>query len=128
MANMVIPILLFIFIFGAVAGYINETGLYSAVYTLPTDNMSVSQGTVTEMQESAEKMASSDQAASGWIYIDWIVLGLKSVGAGLLAVFTLGPLLQSFGIPVGMAGMFVSPLGFIGMMYIIGYITGRETE
>jgi hypothetical protein len=128
MSNMVIPILLTIFAFGAVAGYINETGLYSGHYTIPTTNTNLSQGSVTEMHDTAERAADSNMVTTGLVYVEWIVIGLKSVGAGILALFTLGPLLESFGMPMGMAGMFLSPMAFVAMMYLISYITGRESE
>ena len=122
MSSMVYPIILFIFIFGAVVGYVNETGLYTG-YTIPADNIAMSEGSVQELQENM-----MSEEASDYSYIDWILLGGKCLLAGVAAIFTLGPLLNDMGIPVGMAGMFISPLALILVFWIIEYFTGRSPD
>lgn len=127
MANMAYIILITVFVFGSVCGYLNDTKLYSSTYTLPASNNSIGVGTVTELNSASSNLGSAD-ASYFTGYLGWIIAGGKAVGAGILAIFTLGPLMESFGIPVGMAGMFVSPLGLVALMWVISYWTGRESE
>ena len=114
MASMAYPILVFIFIFGAVAGYVNETGLYTSVYTIPHGSSVMTEGSVQELTTQAQAVNPSPLS-----YLDWISLFIKVIAAGVTALFTLGPLLESFGIPSGMAGMFVSPLGIILAFWLV---------
>jgi len=119
MASMAYPILVFIFIFGAVAGYINETGLYCNpnnidCYTIPHGSSVMTEGSVQELTTQAQAVNPSPLS-----YLDWIFLFIKVIAAGVTAIFTLGPLLKSFGIPVGMEGMFVSPLALIVAFWLV---------
>lgn len=122
MGNMVIPALLVVFIFGAVCGYINDTGIYSGI-ALPVSSANLSTGSVTELTENMQSVEASD-----FSFIEWLTMGGRAIIAGVIAIFTLGPLLQSFGLPVGMAGMFISPLALIVLLWVISYFTGRESE
>jgi len=122
MVNIIYPMILFIFIFGAGMTYINETGLYH--FSMPDSGLgtqiSDSQDTVMAMQETAKNPALSliEQA---------FILG-KCVGGGLIAIFTLGFLLENLGIPLGLVGWLLSPLGIVVVFWLVELWLGRQVE
>ncbi len=123
MASMAYPVLLVIFIFGAVTGFINDSGLYSGSIVLPQNDANTGVGTVTEISDNAQKIGAGSTS-----YLDWILIGGRSIAAGIVALFTLGPIIASYGVPLGMTGMLISPLGIIAVFWVLEYWTGRSPE
>jgi hypothetical protein len=124
MANMIYPLMIFIFVFGAVSSYVTESQLYN--FDAPKQGVETN---VTEIREVNDAMLQSSKASgSGFSQVEWFYILGKSVLGGAFAVLTLGPLLQSYGIPVGMVGFIISPLGIVLAFYLIEYWLGRPSE
>jgi F0F1-type ATP synthase assembly protein I len=122
MANVIYSIILFIFIFGATVSYVNDSGLYTI--KLSESGASSNVGQATQLNTAlTETSKSSSMSAQDQLYII-----ATSITGGLLAVFTLGPLLQSMGVPLGMIGMLISPLGIVAAFWVIEMWTGRSQE
>ena len=122
MANVIYSIILFIFIFGATVTYINDSGLYEMKLAESGASSSISQAQQlnTALTETSKSTSMS--------MIDQLYIIGTSITGGLLAVFTLGPLLQSMGVPLGMIGMLISPLGIVAAFWVIEMWTGRSQE
>jgi hypothetical protein len=122
MASIVYPLLIFIFIIGSGMTYINETGLYEI--KMPESgvqsNLSQAGSTNTALLETSK--------ASDLNYIEMLFLVGKTVFGGLVAIFTLGPLLESFGLPFGMVAWLLSPLGIVLVFWLIEMWLGRSPE
>src|SRR5512145_2760920 len=119
MASVVYPLILFLFIFGAASTYINDSGLYS--HKLPETGLASNS---SQAQEYNDAMVSASSDANSFNTQSMWMLG-KCVIGGVLAIFTLGPLLISYGIPVGMAGFLISPIGIIAAYWVVGMWLGR---
>jgi hypothetical protein len=122
MASIIYPMILFIFIFGAGMAYINETGLYEIKMPESGVQSNLSQASSTN---DALLQTSKD---SGLNYIEMLQLMGKTIVGGLVAIFTLGPLLTSFGIPIGLAGWLISPLGIVLVFWLVEMWMGRPAE
>lgn len=122
MANVIYQIILFVFIFGSAVTYINDSGMYEI--KIPesgvTTDLTQAQQLNTALTETSKN---SQMSVTDQLYI----IG-TSITGGLLAVFTLGPLLQSMGVPLGIAGLFISPLGIVAAFWVIEMWTGRSQE
>lgn len=122
MVNIIYPMILFIFIFGAGMTYINETELYH--FSMPDSGLgtqiSDSQNTVMAMEETVKNPGLSllEQA---------FILG-RCVSGGLTAILTLGFLLQELGIPPGLVGWLLSPLGIVVVFWLVELWLGRPAE
>jgi hypothetical protein len=122
MSNVIYPILILIFAFGATVAYINETGLYEQ--KLPESGVTATlqqvNDTNTAMLESSKNpLFSAIEQAS--------IFG-KVIFGGVLALFTIGPTLAALGIPTGMVGVFLSPLGIVLLFAIFEWWFGRSSE
>lgn len=122
MASIVYPIIIFIFIFGAGMTYINETNLYAV--KMPETGVQSNLSQASQLNTALTETSKSSQLSS----IDQMYIIGSSVVGGLMAIFTLGPLLISMGVPVGLAGWFLSPMGFVIAMWVIEMWTGRPAE
>jgi hypothetical protein len=122
MASIVYPMILFIFCFAAVSAGINQMGLYE--YKLPTTGVTAQ---LDDIQEINTGMVETGKNPA-LLAIDQLTMFGKCIVAGLLAIVTLGPLMASYGIPASIYTMFISPLGFVVLMWIGEYWLGRPTE
>jgi F0F1-type ATP synthase assembly protein I len=122
MANVIYSIILFIFIFGATVSYINDTGLYTIKLA-----ESGAQSDIGQAQQLNTALTETSKSPSMSV-TDQLYIIATSITGGLLAVFTLGPLLHSLGIPLGMIGMLISPLGIVAAFWVIELWTGRSQE
>jgi hypothetical protein len=122
MASIVYPLILFIFIFGAATTFINETGLYSA--KLPESGIVSNTDQANEFNDALTK-SSKDSGLNA--YEQMYLMG-KCVFGGIFAIFTLGPLLDSYGVPLGMQGFLLSPLGIVLVFWLIEMWLGRPAE
>ena len=122
MSSIIYPALIFIFAFGAVCTYINEIGIYE-------EHLPESGVTATLQQVNDTNTAMLDASKnSGLNGIEQLGLFGKSVLGGVIAIFTLQPLIVSMGFPIGMAGLFVSPLGIVLLFTLFEWWFGRPAE
>lgn len=122
MANIIYSIILFVFIFGATVSYINDSGMY--VIKIPESGATTDLNQAQQLNTALTETSKSTQMSA----IDQLYIIGTSITGGLLAVFTLGPLLQSMGVPLGIAGLFISPLGIVAAFWVIEMWTGRAQE
>lgn len=123
MSNIIYPMIIFVFALGATIGYINETGMYA--YSIPESGIESTLQSANETNQALIESTSDTYEAS--LLEQLKILG-SSVFAGIVAVLTLGPLLISLGIPVGMAGMLISPLGIALIFWLVEMWLGRPAE
>ena len=127
---MIYPLMIFIFVFGAVSAYITDSCLYPLAggdcYGLPSQGLEFNASDVQEINEGL--LESSKSSVSGFSQFEWFYIIGKSLVGGIIAVLTLGPLLESYGIPVGMVGFIISPLGIVLAFYLAEYWLGRPSE
>lgn len=124
MSNIVYPLLLFIFIFGASGTFINETGLYS--HKLPVSDTGFNTSQAGEMNTVLTDAASSND--QGTFSVTSLVLMGKVILGGVTAILTLGPLLSSYHVPGAMIAWIISPLGIILVFWLIEMWLGRSVE
>ena len=122
MANVIYSIILFIFIFGATVSYINDSGMYEI--KIPESGVQSDIGQAQQLNTALTETSKSTQMSA----IDQLYIIGTSITGGLLAVFTLGPLLASMGVPLGLVGMLISPLGIVAAFWVIEMWTGRAQE
>jgi hypothetical protein len=122
MASVVYPLILFIFIFGSGLTFINETGLYAV--KMPTSGVSAD---ISQAETLNEAMTETSKSG-GMSTTEQIWLMGKCLIGGVMAIFTLGPLLQSFGIPGGMIVFLISPLPIVVSFWLIEMYLGRPAE
>ena len=122
MANVIYSIILFIYIFGATVTYINDSGMYTIKLAESGASSDISQA-----QELNTALTETSKSTSLSVIDQLYIIG-TSITGGLLAVFTLGPLLASMGVPLGMIGMLISPLGIVAAFWVIEMWTGRAQE
>jgi hypothetical protein len=123
MANIVYPLLLFLFIFGAASSFINSAGLYQ--HNLNPSALSTNSTGSASTFNSAVQSASSNQESFSF---QTIFLMGQCIAGGVTAILTLGPLLISYGVPPSMAAYAISPLGIILMFWMIEWFFGRYIE
>lgn len=122
MANVIYSIILFIFIFGATVSYINDSEMYEL--KIPESG---AQSDISQAQNLNTALTDTSKSTSMSMIDQLYIIG-TSITGGLLAVFTLGPLLASMGVPLGMIGMLISPLGIVAAFWVIEMWTGRSQE
>lgn len=126
--NGLYTILLFLFVFGAVTQGFNELGLFT--FNLPTSpNQVPNYSTVTNMQSGAESTP-----LNAWNTIQMILSMMKVIGAGVIAMFWIAPIITPYftlmGINAVMAGalctMIQAPLTIIAIVGLYEWWTGRS--
>ena len=122
MSNIIYPAIIFIFILGAGMTFINESGLYTM--KMPESG---AQSDLAQAQEINSALVDTSKE-SGMSGIEQITLLGQCVFGGVLAIFTLGPMLSSFGVPGGMIVYLLSPLGFVLVFWLIEMWLGRSAE
>lgn len=132
MANIVYPLLIFLFTFGAFTTAFNESGLYNHGH-ISTSGLNTDLNQSSEFN-SALQTAASDQNSFGF---NSIFLVLKVVGWGIVALFTLYPLIISLitalmGTPPIAVCLFVAaitaPISIVSIYGIIEIVLGRFIE
>lgn len=122
MANIIYPMILFIFIFGAWTTFINDSGMYAI--KMPDS------GITSQLQQANDTNQAFLETTSHPVtgYFEQLYIMGKCIFGGILALFTLGFLLQSYGIPIGLVGFLISPLGIVLVFWLIEYWLGRPAE
>jgi hypothetical protein len=112
-----------IFVFGMVATGINESHLYEPQMPNPGMNsgMASANETVLAMQKEAERPS---------VFSAWTQLNImwKALWGGVVALFTLSFLLESYGIPVSIATLFMSPMALVIVFWAVEFWLGRNTS
>jgi len=118
MAMKAYSIFMFLFIFGAVTGSINQLGIID--YQLPQSNVN----TINQ----AQVMDLSNTASSAGLNPFFIFYVIQTFGkvlfTGLLTCATVLPLMVGFGVPITIATMFQGPIWIVEAFGIYQLITG----
>jgi hypothetical protein len=120
-------ILLFLFCFGAVTQGVNELAIFD--YTVPTNGAQISNQTVRDIQSGSEQTALNPFNA-----IMVLVSFMKIIGMGVVAMFTIIPVIVEIFTMVGMdmgtalimAGMIQAPVTFVTLFGLFEWWTGRS--
>ena len=122
MANIIYPLIIFLFVIGATMTMINETGLYSQ--KLPETGLATNTSQASEFNEA---LVQSSTDANTFNIESLFLLGKCLIG-GLTAIFTLGPLLTNIGVPGGVILWILSPLGIVLVFWMVEMWLGRSVE
>ena len=122
MASIIYPMILFIFIFGAGVAYINESGMYDL--KIPESGVQSNLSQASSLNQAMLETSKTSELN----YIEMLQLVGKTVVGGLVAIFTLGPLLNSLGIPMPLVVWLISPLGIVLVFWLIEMWLGRPAE
>ena len=120
--------LLFLIIFGAIAGFFSAVGVFDKM-AVPSTGLTVSQSTVTEFQSGAESQNSTD--FSVW---DIISMGLKGLFTWIKVVFLLGVMVYDIAVQMGcptaiaaaIGALIQLPTNFITFVGLYEWWTGRS--
>lgn len=118
---MLYKVMLCLFIFGLVAGAINESGLSSTV-TIPASNVEI---TEQDAEDLTAGVGTSGINALSLISV--VFTFAKVIGSAALAVFTVLPLLISFGVPEYIAVVIQSPIWIVEIFGLYQLYTGHQT-
>jgi hypothetical protein len=126
--NGLYDILLFLFILGAVSQGVNEMGFFNQ--NIPDAGVTLGDSTVTEIHSSA-----LSQSTNEFNWIEVIKSFMRVIGAGILAMFTIIPMIVGFMQAVGvdynlallMAGILQAPITFVTLFGLYEFWTGRAT-
>lgn len=124
MTSVVYPLILLIFIFGASATFINETGLYT--HKLPVTGAGYNGSEANQINTAL--VSSAQSGNSNDFNIQSLVMLGKCILGGVSAIFTLGPLLASYHVPAPMIAWLISPLGIILAFWFVEQWMGRSPE
>jgi hypothetical protein len=123
MASIVYTAILFVFIFGAGLTYINDTGLYEQ--RMPDSGITTSTENANQTGQVMLHEAEHPSTFSTWNQLGMM---FHAIWGGIVALFTIGFLLESFGIPPGLVGFLISPLAIIVVFWLAEYFLGRPAE
>lgn len=120
MSSILLDAVIIVLLFSGFMSFVNESGLYSQ-QPMPDSGMSV-------QLEDAEKTAEAFQEASDnplTAGLNALILGGKVVFGAFAGLFSMGFLLEAYGIDGGLAGWMLSPLAIIFVFWAVAYWTGR---
>jgi hypothetical protein len=118
---MLYKIALSIFIFAAVCTGINDSGIFTI--TVPESNVNqMEQADVQDLTDTASG------EVTGLFTIGFVIVAIKSIIAGLVAIFSILPLLTSWGVPLWIGMIFQAPLWFVEAVGIYQFVTGVNVE
>lgn len=124
--NGLYDILLFLFVLGAVSQGFNELGFFGI--DVPDAGVTLSDDNVREIHESA-----LSQSTNEFNWIEVIKSFMSVIGAGILAMFTIIPMVAGMMIAVGVDGTFAyasaailqAPVTFVTLFGLYEFWTGR---
>jgi len=120
--NILYSLIICLMVFGGAMTYIQESGWYSDV-NMPTSGYGMSAEAANQTTLSLVESSQNPVGAVETLYL----AGKVFVGA-IMSVFTLGFMLQSFGIDYGLVTFLISPLPVVVVFAIIEFLTGRPAE
>jgi hypothetical protein len=120
-------ILFILLCFGLITGAVNELGIFEM--KVPTSGFTISNSTVTEIQEGALSQTAND--FSVWEVIQSF---MRVIGSGLVALFAIGVLVYGMFNTVGAApeiclmaaGLVQAPVTFVTLFGLYEWWTGRS--
>ena len=118
---MLYRVMLCLFIFGFVAGGINESGLYSTA-TVPYSNVEITENDVTDLTGGV-----GSGAVNALFIISALVTFGKILGSAFVALLTILPILLAFKMPVWLALMFQGPVWLVEIWGLYEFYTGHQT-
>ena len=118
---MLYKLVLCLFIFGLVAGAINESGLSSTV-TIPASNVEITEADAESLTEGV-----GTTGINALSLISVVFTFGKVIGSAVLAVFTVLPLLLSFGVPELIAVVIQTPIWLVEIFGLYQLYTGHQT-
>lgn len=121
MASILYPMVLFMFCFGAFAGFVSSSGMYDL--TLPVTGLVIGESEARNLQEGALQQPTSE---FNWVEI--LRMFMAVIGEGLLAAFCVAPLLVAFGFPIPMAAIIGGPQAFVVIHGLWDYWLQRQPE
>jgi hypothetical protein len=124
--NGLYDILLFLFVLGAVSQGFNELGFFGV--DVPDAGVTLSDDNVREIHES-----SMNQSTNEFNWIEVIKSFMSVIGAGILAMFTIIPMVAGMMIAVGVDSTFAygaaailqAPVTFVTLFGLYEFWTGR---
>jgi hypothetical protein len=125
--NGLYSLLLFLFVFGAVTGAINSLGVFDTA--IPTNGAQLNTSTVRDIQAGSEN--------TPIFFLNYVMVAvafLKVIGAGVLAMFLVAPLIYQIFTMMGMdavtAGaislMIQAPITFVTLFGLFEWWSGRQ--
>ena len=115
-------IVLVLFVFGFVNAGINELGVFDT--KMPNSNPQI---TETQAGQFTEGVGALNPLNPFFIY-SMIVSFLKMFGQACLAVLTIVPLLNSYGIPIAVGMMIQGPIWLVEAVGIYQIVTGYQFQ
>lgn len=119
--NILVPMILFLFIFGAVSGVVNEMGLFDT--KLPTTGSTINRSSASSLQSGAVT-----QPTSEFNWIEVLRTFMVVIGTGALCCFEVITLLHGFGVPLYMAMMLQAPITLVTVFGLWELWMGRSVE
>lgn len=127
--NGLYDMLLFLFVLGAVTQGFNEFALFGSTPS-ETGVVALNNESVMEVQEGALATGAANYSA-----IDILFSFMKVIGMGVVAMFTIIPMVIQWGtamgcpfeLATGIAAMLQAPISFVTLMGLYELWTGRST-
>jgi len=126
--NGLYDILLFLFVLGAITQGFNELGYFDQ--KIPDSGISLSENNVEEIHE-----ATLGMEANEFNWIEVIISFMRVIGAGILAMFTIVPMVigvmqlvgADFTFSVIVAGILQAPVTYVTLFGLWEFWTGRAS-
>ena len=119
--------IIFIFLIGAGMAFINNVdGQGNGLYEVSMPDSGVQSN--LSMASSTNDALLQTSKTSELNYIEMLSLIGTTIFGGLMAVLTLGSLMESFHVPAPMIVWFISPLGIVLVFWLIEMWLGRPSE
>lgn len=117
---MLYRIMLCLFIFGLVAGAINEAGVYNV--SLPGNDVSI---TAADVEDFA---GSSDDGLNVFSAYNGIATAARVLGGAILACITILPILWAYGVPTWLGMIVQGPVWLVTIWGLYQFRSGHQTQ
>ena len=117
---MLYRIMLCLFIFGLVAGAINEAGVYNV--SLPGSDVSLSAADVEDFA------SSSDDGLNFFFVYSGVAAAVRVLGGAILACITILPILYAYGVPVWLGMIVQGPVWLVTIWGLYQFRSGHQTQ
>lgn len=117
---MLYKVMLCLFIFGLVAGAVNESGL-SATVTVPYSNVEITEADAQDLTEGI-----GNGGINALSLISAVFVFGRVIGSAALAVFTILPILLAFGVPEWIAIIIQAPIWLVEIIGLYQLYTGHQ--
>ena len=117
---MLYKIMLALFVFGLVAGALNEAGIYTTA--IPGSDVSISAADVEDFAGSG-----GDGLSIFYIY-SGIATAARVLGGAILACITILPLLSQFQVPIWLGMIVQGPIWLVTIWGLYQFRSGHQTQ